>query len=292
MSSNVKPMPVMFICHGGGPFGFMDTKDVPNHESFFKELDVNSSLVHFNTVEWPGILKNRVSVPRAILIITSHWVTGNDTFHISGKDSFSNYFDDFTMRFPGLLSEDSLKRCHYPAKVDLQLANQVKQLLVAKGLSAEVNTERDIDQGAFVPLVQLFPDAKIPIVTMSVLSSFDPEKHIAAGEALRPLREQGVLIIGSGSITHDLTRTSTADEAHAFVDKLKSVISDKEKRRTALINWKDTLPSAIKCNPPPEDHFIPLLVVVGSAGNSPGTILNEQYIWKGARSNASYLFDE
>ena len=112
------------------------------------------------------------------------------------------------------------------------------------------------------------------------------------GELLRSLRAHGVLVIGSGSVTHDLTRTSTAHEAHAFVHALKAVLAPKgeeEKKREVMRNWEKELPFANRCHPDP-DHMMPLIVAAGCAGGSKGVVLNDVFIWAGTRSAASFLF--
>eukprot|EP01112_Ceratiomyxa_fruticulosa_P008977 TRINITY_DN2333_c0_g2_i2.p1 TRINITY_DN2333_c0_g2~~TRINITY_DN2333_c0_g2_i2.p1 ORF type:complete len:295 (+),score=51.24 TRINITY_DN2333_c0_g2_i2:394-1278(+) len=286
-------MPVLFICHGAGPFMFIKDEDHPTRK-VLKGLDSSSNLVHFNEHNIYNIVQGHfpphVKSPTAIVLISAHWVVKGDKFNLSGKEYYSGYFDDFTNRFP--IPEDVLAKCGYGAKVDLALAEKIRKLFEEHGIHAELDDKREIDQGAFVPLTQILPEAQVPIVSMSILESFDPEIHIRAGKALAELRSQGVLIIGSGSVTHDLTRTSTSEEAHQFVAELKKVLESKDfkHKEEVLCDWKKTLPFATKCHPHPEDHFIPLLTVAGAAQDSHAITLHEEWVWDGARSNASFLF--
>jgi len=289
-------MPVLFICHGAGPFSYIKTDEDHPAKNVISYLDATSDLVRFNKHHIYDIVQQYFppdrKTPTAVVLISAHWVTKGDTFGISGKESYSkdSYFDDFTHRFP--VSEEALRRCGYGAKVDLVLAEKIKKLFEENGIRAELNDKREIDQGSFVPLSQILPDAIVPIVCMSIQESFDPEIHIRAGKVLAELRSTGALIIGSGSVTHDLSRTSTADEAHQFVGELKRVLESKDfkNREGVLLNWKKSLPFSTKCQPFPEDHFIPLLVVSGAAQESHAITLHDEWVWNGSRSTASFLF--
>ena len=143
------------------------------------------------------------------------------------------------------------------------------------------DNKRGWDHGVFVPLMLMFPDASVPVVAMSLTKSLDPAEHIRIGKALAPLREQGVLIVGSGASFHNFdyffARTESKRQegirhSHTWHNFLvETLTSDKvtvEEKHAKLIEWTKA-PSATICQPlQSEDHLIPLHVVAGAGGNS------------------------
>ena len=139
-------------------------------------------------------------------------------------------------------------------------------------MKAAASFNRGFDHGVFVPLKVAFPDASIPVVTLSLESSLDPAARISAGRALRPLRDEGILIVGSGMSFHNLRayfRPETRERAHAFDAWLtKAVESTASERDSLLSNWREA-PFAAYAHPR-EEHLIPLMVIAGAGGDAPG----------------------
>ena len=199
--------------------------------------------------------------PTAILVASAHWetrvptvnaVVTNDTIHDFGG-------------FPRALYE-----LRYPAPGSPKLAERVSDLLCGAGLESQTDTQRGLDHGAWVPLLKAWPDADIPVVQVSVQSSLGPAHHAELGAALRPLRDEGVLVIGSGSWTHDLRRfrgqpvdTPESPDVTAFSDWMdKAVI---EGRRCDLLTYRRKAPYAEQQHPT-EEHLLPLFVALGAGG--------------------------
>ena len=134
------------------------------------------------------------------------------------------------------------------------------------------NSKRNFDHGVFIPLKLMYPDAAIPVISISILGNYSPAEHIAIGKALAPLRKQGVLIIGSGSITHG---RATRSQSHAFVDAVSHALQTLPvtEREQVLTHWT-TLPYARE-NHGREDHLMPLHVVLGAAGSDKCQTLNQ-----------------
>jgi aromatic ring-opening dioxygenase catalytic subunit (LigB family) len=156
------------------------------------------------------------------------------------------------------------------------LAEKVETLLNNAGFKTKREYERGFDHGTFVPLMIAFPEAKIPIVQLSLVHSLDPATHLAMGKALEPLREQDVLIIGSGMSYHNMRgfmsgSSSAANDSKLFDDWLTATVekSDPDKRNESLVNWEKA-PGA-KSSHPRSEHLIPLFVAAGAAGNDAGT---------------------
>jgi aromatic ring-opening dioxygenase catalytic subunit (LigB family) len=163
----------------------------------------------------------------------------------------------------------------WPAPGDPELAARVSSLLKSAGLPTTLNTNRGFDHGVFVPLKVAFPDAQIPVVPLSLAGSLDPALHLAAGRALAPLRDEGVLIVGSGMSFHNLRsyfRPETLDHARAFDAWLtKAVELPSPVRDTLLARWREA-PFAAFAHPR-EEHLIPLMVAAGAGGEAPGTCI-------------------
>jgi aromatic ring-opening dioxygenase catalytic subunit (LigB family) len=260
-------MPVWFLSHGGGPCFFMDGKGSP----MFQDIDKNSECT-----KWYKQLAEQTKVPqpKAIVVLSAHWET-EDTVFVTSQDKHASLFYDY-YGFPKETYE--LK---YPSPGSPALAKQIVSLLTEAGFTAEEDKERNLDHGVFIPLMLVFPKADIPVLQVSLLAGLDPKKHMLMGRALRPLREQGVLIIGSGQATHDLMGSlsgkSGIQKAHEFVAALTETVckSKPEERTTKLLNW-EKLPHARKTHGR-EEHLIPMHVAVGAAADDPGTQLGDYW---------------
>ena len=201
--------------------------------------------------------------PRAMLVVSGHW---EEAAFTAGAAAAPQLIYDYS-GFPPHTYELS-----WPAPGDPALAGRIVDLLRDAGLPASANPSRGYDHGVFVPLKIAFPEAQIPVVMLSLDHSLDPALHIAAGKALAPLRDQGVLIVASGMSFHNLRgyfQPQTAERARAFDAWLTHVVESQPKERNALLAKWRSAPFAGYAHPR-EEHLMPLLVAAGAAGDAPG----------------------
>jgi len=252
MPTNPRRQPAIFLPHGGGPCFFMDWTWGPA-----------------NTWEptrrfLAGIAAMLPEQPKAILVVSGHWEEPAFTVSASARPELIFDYSGFP---------EHTYQLTWPAPGSPELAEQVASLLTQAGLPSAINASRGFDHGVFVPLKVAFPEATIPVVTLSLVSSLDPALHLAAGRALAPLRDQGVLIVGSGMSFHNLRaylRPETVERARAFDAWLtRAVESPAAERDPQLTNWQDA-PFAAYAHPR-EEHLIPLLVTAGAGGDAPGS---------------------
>lgn len=200
--------------------------------------------------------------PRAIVIATAHWLAHQPS--VGGAAAPETVHD-----FHGFPRE--LYQIRYPAPGDPALAERVYRLLDHAQLHPALDPQHGLDHGAWVPLRLLYPNADIPVVPLSIQPNLGPAHQFAVGRALAPLREEGVLVIGSGSITHNLHdfRQGYSEEREApyvrpFIgwveDKLASGDVD------ALLDYRRQAPFAQQAHPT-DEHFLPLYVALGAAGD-------------------------
>jgi 4,5-DOPA dioxygenase extradiol len=204
-----------------------------------------------------------MKTPTAILIVSAHWETQLPTVN---SVLVNETIHDFR-GFPQELYEIS-----YPAPGSVAMAQRVVELLEAGGQPVAVDRQRGLDHGAWVPLMLSWPNADIPIVQLSVQTHLGPAHHLAIGRILAPLTEEGVLIIGSGSYTHDLSswRGQAGEEEPSWVTSFADWFSRalKQGNETDLINYRTLAPNAVR-NHPTEEHLLPLFVAFGAASPNP-----------------------
>ena len=242
-------LPTYYVSHGAGPWPYMDG----SFRRQFDKLDASLVAMHAD-------LKNS---PKAILICSAHWE--EDGFAISSAARPGMLYD--YEGFP-----DYTYRIHYKAPGSPELARRVEQLLRAEGITAWLDPKRGYDHGTFAIMKPLYPAENVPLVQLSIDKAFDPQQHFEVGRLLTPLRDEGVLIIGSGQSFQNLRlRDKRAIvPSQAFDDWLQQTLvrSSPEERRAQLIAWQQA-PHARVAHPR-EDHLIPLMVTVGAAGDDAG----------------------
>ncbi|GKU88889.1 hypothetical protein SLEP1_g3101 [Rubroshorea leprosula] len=222
--------------------------------------------------------------PKSILVVSGHWDT--DVPAVNTVDTHDTIYDFYG--FP-----DAMYKLKYPAPGAPVLAKRVKELLMASGFKRVVeDRKRGLDHGAWVPLMLMYPEADIPVCQLSVQSEKDGTYHYHMGKALAPLREEGVLIIGSGSTTHNLrtlqfNSTSVAPWAQAFDTWLRDALL--EGRYDDVNQFQEKAPNARMAHPWP-DHFYPLHVAMGAAGEKSKAKLIHESWGLGTLSYASYQF--
>jgi 4,5-DOPA dioxygenase extradiol len=209
----------------------------------------------------PDILPER---PKAILVISAHWERLRPAVNAPPRNETIHDFGGFPQ---------ALFALQYPAPPAADLARRVAELLSANGLPTDIDTSRGLDHGAWVPLIVAWPDADIPVLQLSVQTRLGPAHHFRLGQILAPLREEGVLILGSGSFTHDLSSFRTSggridapeqDWVHIFAEWMSSAL--KERRIDDLLNYRTRAPEAAH-NHPTEEHLLPLYVALGAGAD-------------------------
>ncbi|MEQ9506932.1 MAG: class III extradiol ring-cleavage dioxygenase [Hyphomonas sp.] len=198
--------------------------------------------------------------PKAIVVASAHWETrapavsamvANTTIHDFGG-------------FPELMYQ-----LQYPAPGDPALATRVAGLLANAELKATLDSDRGLDHGAWVPLMLAWPEADIPVLQVSLQTHLGPAHHYRLGQALAPLAAEDVLVLGSGSFTHDLRSVDwrgnnvAPDWVTEFADWTNAALADG--RIDDLLDYRRLAPSAAR-NHPTEEHFLPLFVALGAGG--------------------------
>jgi aromatic ring-opening dioxygenase catalytic subunit (LigB family) len=245
-------LPVYFLPHGGGPWPFVD---LPMFDKAGQ-----AELAAFLR-ELPAALPAR---PKALLVISAHWEARVPTV-MTGEQPPMLY--DY-YGFPPESYE-----IQWPASGDPTLAARVREVLQTAGFDSAEDAERGFDHGTFVPLKLAFPDADVPTVQLSLMSGLDPAQHIALGRALTPLRDEGVLIIGSGMSYHDLRGffRDPRDVSETFNAWLQKAVTSEPNRRNELLAHWESAPAARQAHPR-EEHLLPLMVTAGAAENDTATI--------------------
>lgn len=268
MNSTTK-MPAYFIPHGAGPCFFMDWNPSNTWDGMAAFLK--------------GIAGTLPQQPAAILMVSAHWI--QPEFSVTSQARPQLYYDYYG--FPAHTYE--LK---YPAPGNPELAETVLKMLNQQGVAAHADGQRDFDHGMFIPLKLMFPRADIPVVQLALKQGMDAREHLQAGRALRALREQGVLIVGSGMSFHNMRGYGDArftEPSALFDDWLTTAVeSDAGQRWQALEQWQSA-PHARDCHPQgAEEHLLPLMVVAGAA-DAPGQKVYSQTLMQTVLS--AYRFD-
>ena len=242
-------VPTFFLSHGGGPWPFMDDRRV----QYAKTAEAFSQL--------PQRLPSR---PKAVLVITGHWEA--DEFTVSTSAHPPMVYDYYG--FP-----EHTYHLKYPAPGEPGLAAEVKALLERAGIECREDGNQGFDHGTFVPLGLMYPNADMPIVLLSIKSTYDPAEHVRVGQAIASLRDEGILIVGSGLTYHNMRGFGRAESklvSYEFEAYLNEAISqaDAKRRNAMLIDWQNA-PSARLAHPR-EDHLLPLMVAAGAADDDVG----------------------
>jgi 4,5-DOPA dioxygenase extradiol len=250
---------IIFISHGGGPWPVLND---PRHKNLINFLEK---------------IPERLISPSAILVISAHWEENSPAVQSNTRpEMFYDYYG-----FP----EESYQ-ITYPAPGQPELAAHISAMLNKNGIKANLDSTRGFDHGLFVPLMLMYPAAKIPCLQLSLMSNLDPGAHIHLGKALRELRHENLLIIGSGSSFHNLQafREPPIPETIAlndgFENWLRDVLTNDQRseaeREQSLVNWL-VAPGARYCHPR-EEHLLPLHVCYGIAGGLADRVMEVEYM--------------
>lgn len=198
--------------------------------------------------------------PRAIVLASAHWLAHTPLVGGAAQPATIHDFGGFPQ---------ALFDIQYPAPGAPGLAERVATQLQAAGLAARIDPLRGLDHGAWVPLRLLYPDADIPVVPVSIQPDAGPAHQLQLGRALAPLRDEGVLVIGSGSITHNLHDWRSYDQARQapyvqpFIDWVEKRLAAEDV--DALLDYRRQAPFATRAHPT-DEHLLPLYVAMGAAG--------------------------
>jgi aromatic ring-opening dioxygenase catalytic subunit (LigB family) len=242
-------LPTLFIPHGGGPCFFMDPAGGPP-DPMWRPMQAYLA----------GLIDSLPERPKAILLVSGHWEERDVTVHVgNGQPLLYDYYG-----FP-----EHTYHLSWDAPGAPEVARRAAGLMRDAGFTVDEESQRGWDHGVFVPMKVAVPDADIPLVQMSLRKDLDPAAHIAIGRALAPLRDEGVLIVGSGMSFHNLRArgpqvTAVADEWDAA---LTAAVTDPDPvaRAKRVVDWEQ-LPHARFAHPE-ADHLLPLMVALGAGGD-------------------------
>jgi len=234
-------MPVLFVSHGAPTFALEPGSTGPALTAWSKQL------------------QQRTGLPKAVVVMSPHWMSSGLRVMTQSKPPTWHDFGGFP---------PALYELQYPAPGQPLLAAQVLDLLAQAGLSAQADAQQAFDHGAWVPMMHLFPEAQVPMVQVSLPNGAGPAEVYAIGQALASLRAQGVLLLGSGSMTHNLSEFRSSSGSAALPDVLAFsqwieaglLASDKE----ALLDYRRRAPYAVRAHPT-DEHFLTLYFALGAA---------------------------
>jgi aromatic ring-opening dioxygenase catalytic subunit (LigB family) len=249
-------MPVFFVPHGGGPWPWMDQRPLVSD-------DEKGALAGY-LADIPARLRRR---PRAMVVVSAHWEERVPTVLTSPAPPMLYDYSGFP---------EETYRIRWPAPGAPRVAARVRELLAAAGFATAEDSARGFDHGAFVPLKVAFPAADVPAIQLSLETNLDPARHLAIGRALAPLRDEDVLVVGSGMSTHNLgdlrlpaeRRQARSEPFDAWLRE--AVTAGAGERDAALARWEEA-PMARVAHPR-EEHLLPLMVVAGAAGRDRGRV--------------------
>lgn len=250
-SSPSPRLPTLFIPHGGGPCFFMNwTMGPPDTWD--------------RTAEWLRSVGRRFSEVQALLVISAHWEEPVVT--VQSGESPPLFFDYYG--FPA----DTYKLT-WPAPGAPAAATRVQALLSQAGIPVREDPRRGFDHGTFIPLKVAFPEARIPTLQLSLHASLDADTHLKVGRALAPLRDEGVLILGSGMSFHNMGAMMRPGSSLAASERFdlwleRACATEPAVRDERLAAWNRG-PEARYCHPR-EEHLLPLMVVAGAAAGEEG----------------------
>jgi aromatic ring-opening dioxygenase catalytic subunit (LigB family) len=260
-------LPTYFISHGGGPWPW-----VPQMRAQFVNLEASLKKMVADLPE----------LPRAVLSISGHWE--GDDFAVMAHPNPPMVYD-----YSGFPPETY--QITYPAPGAPDIAARTRDLLAAAGLPTHLDTVQGYDHGTFVPLYIMFPEANVPVYQISLKRNYSPAEHLAMGRALAPLRDEGVMIVGSGLSYHNLRLFGPGAKvpSEAFDAWLDEALQEAPEARTqSLLDW-ESAPYARVCHKE-EDHFVPIFAALGAAEGERATRIYHDVGLMGGVTASSYQF--
>ena len=261
-------MPTYFISHGGGPWPWM-----ADWRAMFKNLEAS----------FVQMVKDLPERPKAILMISGHWE--DDSFAVMTSPNPPMVYD-----YHGFPPHTFQIKYQAPGAPDV--AKRAADLIAAAGLPVKLDPKQGYDHGTFVPAYVMYPDADVPLFQISLRHGYSPAEHLALGRALAPLRDEGVLIVGSGLSYHNLRLfgPGAKEPSEGFDNWLNSASAKAPAERTKdMENWEQAPYARISHKE--EDHLVPLFVALGAAENDKATMVYHDKDLFGGVTASSYRFD-
>jgi len=227
-------------------------------------------------------LGEQLSRLTAVAVVSAHWQTASVQVMRTAAPGTIHDFGGFP---------PALYRMQYPAPGAPALADETGALLEAAGFEVTFDERRGLDHGVWVPLLYLLPAAQVPVFQVSLPFASDAEQALELGQALKPLRQRGILVMGSGSLTHNLREMGQSDPGHTsyaleFTAWVRRQVQ--ERNIEALTDYRRRAPHALRAHPT-EEHFLPLLVAVGAGGDENVDVIDGGMTY-GVLSMESYVF--
>jgi 4,5-DOPA dioxygenase extradiol len=258
-------MPVVFVSHGAP-----DTLlKAPDTVARWRELGLT------------------IPEPKAILVVSAHWEARHPTASLSGAPETIHDFSGFSPQ---------LYRIQYKAPGAPALAERVVTLLSTAGIAADLHPNRGLDHGAWVPLSVMYPHAGIPVTQLALERNSSPAANFSLGQSLQPLRDEGVLIVASGAITHNFgwldwhatNQQAPLPQAAKFSNWVAGHLAAQDV--TSLLDYRSTSPYGAEAHPS-EEHFLPLFIALGASAGAIPTRFQSDFTY-GALSMDAYLWGE
>ncbi len=260
-------LPTYFISHGGGPWPWL-----PQMRAGFANLEASLQ----------RMVAELDALPKAVLSISGHWEGPDFAVMSSARPPMVYDYSGFPPETYKIV---------YPAPGAPALARRTAELIAAAGLPTRLDPAQGFDHGTFAPLAIMYPQAEVPVFQVSLKQGYDPAEHFALGRALAPLREEGVLILGSGLSYHNLRLFGPGAKvpSEAFDAWLGQTLAAPPAARTAaLLDW-EAAPYARVCHAE-EDHLVPLFAALGAAEGEPATRVYHDVDLFGGVTASSYRF--
>lgn len=215
-----------------------------------------------DTTDFLKRLGRELGRPRAVLCVSAHWNTAAPSVSAAGRPETIHDFGGFPAE---------LYRISYPAPGAPALAARAAELLGRAGIGCSVSAERGLDHGAWVPLRLLYPGADVPVAQLSIQPRLDPQHHLSVGRALAPLRREGVLLLATGSVTHNLSALAPGGDPPSWAREFDEWLFKKiaEGRQGELLDYRRLAPHARLAHPT-DEHLLPLFVAMGAGSDAEG----------------------
>lgn len=272
LSTRVMPMtrlPTYFISHGGGPWPYMKEQSGTMYDRLEASLQ--------------DIPRQIETTPTAVLIISGHWEESDFTVSASPNPPMIYDYSGFPAH---------TYQVKYSAPGSPELAQRVQSILQNAGHTVRLDPSRGFDHGTFTVMYPMYPAAQIPVVQLSLKHGYDPKLHLEIGQALAPLRQEGILMIGSGLSYHNLrnfgARGAVASQQFDHWLQQTLVESNPNQRIERLIHWEEA--PAARLAHPQEDHLLPLMVAVGAAQGDAATCIYHEDNFMGGIVASSFQF--
>jgi 4,5-DOPA dioxygenase extradiol len=225
--------------------------------------------------------------PRAIVVVSAHHATEVPELGAAAQPATIHDFGGFP---------DALYTLRYPSQGSVELAERVAALLERAGIAATINPRRGLDHGIWVPLMHMYPDADVPVVPLSMQPRRDAAHHYGVGRALAVLRHEGILVLASGNLTHNLYEVNMrgADaSAERYVTEHQHWFAEKLAARDvpALLDWQRQAPHAQRAHPT-DEHLLPIFVALGAGGEAASAVRLHEAVTYRVLAMDAYAFDE